>query len=308
MITPDLLSKIVGWLVPISILFVLLRGVKVVPQSKVFIVERFGKYHKTLTAGLGYVIPFLDNVIYKVDILERQLKDFQISVVTKDNVEVDLISTVFFRVTDAAKAKYRISDVEQALRTTAVSIIRSAAGKLELDDLQSSRDSMINEIAENLKDASDVWGIEITRTEVLDIVIDDLTKEAQRQQLNAERERRASIAKAEGVKKGVELNAEAKYYESVKIAEAEKIQADAEAYSILAKAKAKAEQIRLLGAEINSSGKTAVEYEVLLKQIEGLSSIASSNSAKTVVIPSDITKTLGTIQAFANTIKGNESN
>lgn len=302
----DILSTIIGWLLPLVIILVLLLGVKVVPQSKVYIVERFGKYYKTLNAGLGYVVPFLDNVVHKVDILERQLDDFKISVVTKDNVEVDLVSTVFFRVIDAAKAKYRISDIEQALKTTAISIIRSAAGKLELDDLQSSRESMIHEIANNLEEASEVWGIEITRTEILDIIIDELTKEAQRQQLNAERERRAAIARAEGEKRGIELKADALYYQSMKEADSEKIKADAESYSIKTKANAKAEQIRLLADQIAENGKPAVEYEVLLKQIEGLSELASSESSNTVVIPTEITKSFGSLSVLFNSLGGKE--
>merc|ERR1712093_899899 len=116
-------------------------GIKVVPQSKVFIVERFGKYHKTLNAGLSIIVPYLDKVAHKVSILERQLKEFTISVITSDNVEVSLNSTVFYRVTDASRSVYRIKDIDSALKTAATSIVRSAAGKLDLDGLQSSRDS-----------------------------------------------------------------------------------------------------------------------------------------------------------------------
>ena len=176
-------------------------GIKIVPQSDVFVIERFGKYSRTLNAGLSIIVPYLDKVAHKVSILERQLKEFRISVITSDNVEVSLNSTVFYRVTDASRSVYRIKDIDSALKTAATSIVRSAAGKLDLDGLQSSRDSMNSEIDKKLSEAAEVWGIEVTRTEITDVEVDEDTKKAQRQQLNAERARRAAVAEAEGEKK-----------------------------------------------------------------------------------------------------------
>ena len=135
------------------------KSVAIVPQSDEYVVERFGKYRETLSAGINLLIPFLDRIEHKVVVLERQLDAFDISVITRDNVEIVLETTVFFRVIDAAKSVYRIRDVPLALRTTAESIIRSAAGKLELDDIQSSRQQMNDEILKNLRDASEVWGL-----------------------------------------------------------------------------------------------------------------------------------------------------
>ena len=143
-------------------------------------------------------MPYLDKVAHKVSILERQLKEFTISVITSDNVEVLPNSTVFYRVTDASRSVYRIKDIDSALKTAATSIVRSAAGKLDLDGLQSSRDSMNSEIDKKLSEAAEVWGIEVTRTEITDVEVDEDTKKAQRQQLNAERARRAAVAEAEG--------------------------------------------------------------------------------------------------------------
>ena len=114
-------------------------------------------------------MPYLDKVAHKVSILERQLKEFTISVITSDNVEVSLNSTVFYRVTDASRSVYRIKDIDSALKTAATSIVRSAAGKLDLDGLQSSRDSMNSEIDKKLSEAAEVWGIEVTRTEITDV-------------------------------------------------------------------------------------------------------------------------------------------
>jgi regulator of protease activity HflC (stomatin/prohibitin superfamily) len=162
------------------------KSVAIVPQSDEYVVERFGRYRVTLAAGINLLVPFLDRVAHKIQILERQLDAFVISVITRDNVEIELETTVFFRVINASKSVYRIKDVPLALRTTAESIIRSAAGKLELDEVQSSRQKMNEEILQNLREASEVWGLEITRSEITDVRVDEATKEAQRQQLNAD--------------------------------------------------------------------------------------------------------------------------
>ena len=296
-----------GVIVPILIVILALifvyKGVKVVPQSKVYVIERFGKYLKTLKAGLNLIVPFLDSIAHKLSILERQLPQFNISVITKDNVEVNLEATVFYRIVDASRSVYRIQDVDGALDTAATSIVRSAAGRLELDELQSSRESMNQEIAREMQNAAEVWGIEITRTEITDVVIDEQTKEAQRQQLNAERERRAAIAKAEGSKRSIELEAEAKYFQAQKEAEAIKVTADAEAYAVKVKAEADAEQTRVIASAIKDNGQPAINYEVMKRQVEALSEIASSNSSKTVIMPTEITGVIGSLQVLFENIK-----
>lgn len=285
------------------ILYIVYLGIKIVPQSKVFVIERFGKFTKPLESGLSLIVPFVDRVAFKVDILERQLPAFKISVITEDNVEVGLESTVFFRVLDAAKSVYRIRDVNAAIQNTAISVIRSAAGKLELDDLQSSRESMNQEIAERLTQAAEVWGVEVTRTEILDVLVDEQTKDSQRQQLNAERERRAAIAIAEGDKKSVELNAEAELYQAEKQAEAVKVTADAEAYAVKIKAEADAEQTRLVSSAINEDGQSAIDFEIMKRQVDGITQLASSNQTKTLIVPSDVTKALGTLEVLMDNIK-----
>lgn len=286
----------------ILIIYLIYLGIKVVPQSKVFVIERFGKFTRILDSGLSIIVPFIDRVAFRVDILERQLPPFKMSVITEDNVEVELVSTVFFRVLDAAKSVYRIRNIDLAIENTAISIIRSAAGKLELDDLQSSREAMNQEIAARLTKAAEVWGVEVTRTEILDVLVDEKTKESQRQQLNAERERRATIAKAEGDKRSVELKADAQLYEAQKEAEAVKVQADADAYAIKIKAEADAEQTRVIAEAISNDGQPAINYEIMKRQVEGLADIASSNQTKTLVVPSDITKALGTLELFLDSM------
>ncbi len=295
-------------LAPINIVVVLLvvfallliwRGVKVVPQSQVYVVERFGKYRRTLPAGLNLIVPFLDTVSHRISVLERQLPEFTISVITRDNVEVNLRATVFYRISDAPRSVYRIRNVDDALHTEATSIVRSAAGRLELDDLQSSRESMNQEIARNLQTKTEEWGLNITSTAITDVVVDEVTKAAQRQQLNAERERRAAIARAEGDKRAVELAAEAKLFEAQKEAEALRVTADAEAYSVRVKAEADAEQTRLVAKAIADNGQPAVDFEVLKRQVDALAQLAASPNSKTLVVPTDVTGVIGALHVIA---------
>lgn len=290
------LATIVVIVVIVIALVTVFKGIRVVSQSEVHLVERFGKYKRTLNAGLNVIVPYIEKVKHRVSILERQLSEFSISVITKDNVEVILETTVFFRVTDAASSVYRIRDEELAIETAATSIVRSAAGKLDLDHLQSSRESMNLEIANNLREAAEVWGIEITRTEITDVKVDEQTKAAQRKQLNAERERRAAVAVAEGRKRSVELDADAQLYQAKKEAEAVKIQADADAYSIRIKAEANAEQTRLIAAAIAENGQPAIDFEILKQQVKAMGELASSSNTKTIIVPSDVTKALGSLE------------
>ena len=297
-----ILNNLIAILIVVGALILIWKGIRIVPQSNAYVVERFGKYTRTLGAGLNFVIPFLDKIAHRISVLERRLPEQKISVITKDNVEVNLMTTVFFRIVDASRSVYRINDVDQAIITAATSIVRSAAGKLDLDGLQSSRESMNDEISINLQEAADVWGIEITRTEIVDVEVDTQTKDAQRQQLNAERARRASIAEAEGKKRSVELGADARFYEAQKEAEATKVLADAEAYATRAKAEADADQTRVIAQAIAENGQPAVNFEILKRQVEALGQVASSANSKTVIMPTEIASVIGSLQVLVENV------
>ena len=281
-----------------SILFLLLailtvyKGVVVVPQRQVYLIERFGKYQRTLQAGLNLVIPFLDKVSSEVDILERQLDPQSISVITQDNVEITLKTIVFLRVVEASKAIYRIQNMQSAVENAATSIVRSTGGELQLDEIQTSREKINEKIKNELSKAAEIWGIEITRTEIIDVLVDETTRMAQRTQLNAEREKRARIAQAEGEKRPQELVAEAELYTAQKKAEGIKAIADAEAY-----------QTEKLSQAILNKGESAIKFEVLKRQIEGLSKIAASGNTKTLIIPTEITGILGSLNTIMEGIK-----
>jgi len=261
------------------------KGVQVVPQRQVFLIERFGKYKRTLPAGLNLLIPFLDKVAAKVDILERQLEQQSISVITKDNVEIILKTIIFLRIVDASKAIYRIKDMHSAVENAATSIVRSTGGELQLDEIQTSREKINQKIREDLSKAAEIWGIEITRTEIVDVVVDDSTRKAQRKELDAEREKRAEIASSEGKKRSKELAADAELYAAQKKAEGIRAIAEAEAY-----------QTEIIAKAISNKGEAAINFEILKRQVEGLSQIASSGNTKTLIIPTEITGILGSLK------------
>ncbi|MEE2960876.1 MAG: SPFH domain-containing protein [Myxococcota bacterium] len=294
-LTPGLIFGLCGG---ILVLILIYKAVKIVPESQVYVIERFSKYQRTLKSGLNLITPFLDVVAHKISVREKQLAEFQVPGITRDNVEVKLAATVFYQIIDAGASIYRIQNIEAAIDTAATSIVRSAVGKFELDALQSSREAMNGEIATNLQEAATAWGIEITRTEITDVLVDEQTKDSQRQQLNAERERRAAIARAEGEKRSIELASEAKLFESKRDAEAMRISADANAYATRITAEANAEQTRLMAAAITENGDAAIQFELMKRQIQALADVAAAPSAKTVIMPTDLTNVLGSLQVL----------
>lgn len=286
------------------LLAIVYAGVKIVPQSKEFVIERFGRYHKTLSAGLNFIVPFLDQVAFKVVVLERNLPEFAIRVITSDNVEVLLNTTVFYRVVAAAKSKYRIEDLDAALSTSTESIVRSSCGKLDLDAIQTSRDSLNGEIAANLSKAAEIWGVEVTRTEITDVELDEQTRTAQRLQLNADRERRAVVAKAEGDKRMVELQAEAELFKAQKEAEAIRVKAEAEAFAVEKTAEAEAKQTELIADAIGrKNGNLAVDFEIRKVQAQAILSLGTSSNTKTLILPSEVTGALGAAEVLAETLR-----
>jgi regulator of protease activity HflC (stomatin/prohibitin superfamily) len=281
------MSSIISLLIFTLVLIIVYLGVKIVSQSEVFVVERFGKYTKTLSAGLNLIVPYLDKVAHKVDILERQLPEKENSVITKDNVEILLKTAVFYRIIDASRAVYRISNIDQAIETAVIGVIRAVCGAMEFDDVQAKRDVINQKIEETLSVSCADWGIQVTRTEVLDVDVDANTKTAMQQQLNAERERRAVVRGAEGEKEAKQLQADAELYTAQKLAEAKRTLADADAYSTTVVAEA-----------IKKGGQPAIDFEIVKKQVEAIEKLSQSPNSKLLILPTDVTKVLGSLQSI----------
>ena len=177
---------------------------------------------------------------------------------------------------------YRIRDVDAAIATTVAGIVRAEIGKMELDEVQSNRATLITTIKAAVEDAVDNWGIEVTRAEILDVNLDQATRDAMLQQLNAERERRAAVTRAEGQKRAVELNADAELYAAEQAAKARRVQADAEAYAT-----------GVVAAAIQENGLEAAQYQVALKQVESLNALGASPSSSTIVVPANAMEAFG---------------
>jgi regulator of protease activity HflC (stomatin/prohibitin superfamily) len=274
----------------VLILFALKGSIKIVPQSENWLVERLGKYNRNLEAGLHLTIPFFESVRYKVQIQERQLPPKPINAITQDNVTIEISLAVLYRITDASKTMYRIADVDAAILTIVNGTVRSVLGKTDLDGVQSNRRHLANEIETELQEVSEEWGVKLTRVEITEVDVDDETKSAMQQQLNAERKRRGSVTEAEGRKQATQLDADAKLYAAEKEAMAKKILADAEAYAVSSVSKA-----------IADGGASAVEFEIKKIQAHAIQELSKGSNSKIVLVPSDVLSSLsGTIGRIAS--------
>jgi len=264
------------------IIICIFLGVRIVPQAEKHVVERFGRLRAVLGPGINFVVPFLDRVAHKVSVLERQLPTAHQDAITTDNVLVKVETSVFYRITEPEKTVYRIRDVDAAIATTVAGIVRSEIGKMELDHLQSNRAEVAQNIREQVRLLVDDWGIEVTRAEILDVNLDEATRTAMLQQLNAERARRANVTEAEGKKRAVELNADAELYAAEQEAKARRILADAEAYAT-----------GVIALAIKENGIEAAQYQVALKQVEALTAVGQGAGKQTIIVPAQALDAFG---------------
>ena len=265
----------------VLVLVAIKLAIKIVPQSENWLVERLGKFHRKLEAGLHLIIPFFETVRYKVPIQERQLPPKPINAITLDNVTISVSLAVLYRIVDASKTMYRIANVDDAIMTIVNGTVRSVIGKTDLDGVQSNRRQLSEEIEEDLRAVSEEWGILLTRVEILEVDVDPETKQAMQLQLNAERNRRALVREAEGKKQATELDADAQLYAAQKQADAMRIKADAEAYAVGVVAQA-----------IAAGGASAVEFEVKKLQAQAVQELAKGDNAKIVLVPTDVLSSL----------------
>ncbi|NRA99497.1 MAG: SPFH/Band 7/PHB domain protein [Rhodobacteraceae bacterium] len=264
------------------ILLCVYLAIRIVPQSEKFVVERFGRLRSVLGPGINFIVPFLDRVAHKVSILERQLPNQSQDAITADNVLVQVETSIFYRILEPERTVYRIRDVDGAIITTVAGIVRAEIGKMELDEVQSNRATLIARVKELVADAVDDWGIEVTRAEVLDVNLDQATRDAMLQQLNAERARRAAVTEAEGQKRAVELQADAELYAAEQAAKARRVEAEAEAFATEVVAKA-----------IADNGLEAAQYQVALKQVEALNALGAGEGKQTIVVPANAIEAFG---------------
>ena len=272
------------------LLMALKLSIKIVPQTQNWLIESFGKYSRKLDAGLHLIIPFYESIRHKVNVQEKQMPPDPIRAITLDNVTIALKMALLYRITDAAKYIYRIEDPELAIKTVVNGIVRNVIGRTDLDGVQSNRRNISNEIEIELKTASEEWGINLTRIEIVEVDVDEATKDAMQRQLNAERMRRSCVTEAEGDKQATQLHAEGELYAATKMAEAKRILADAEAYAVTAVSRA-----------IAAGGISAIEFEIKKLQANAIQELSKGKNSKIVILPTDVLSALtGTIGKIAN--------
>ncbi|MFI0395783.1 SPFH domain-containing protein [Paracoccus jiaweipingae] len=277
----------------VVLLIAVMMAVRIVPQSEKYVVERFGRLRAVLGPGINFIVPFIDTVRHRISILERQLPTSSQDAITADNVLVQVETSVFYRILEPEKTVYRIRDVDAAIATTVAGIVRSEIGMMELDQVQSNRARLIERIRESLANVVDDWGIEVTRAEILDVNLDDATRAAMLQQLNAERARRAQVTEAEGKRRAVELAADGELYAAEQQAKARRVLAEAEAAATAVIANA-----------IREGGIEGARYQVAMKQVEAMTRLADGQGKQTIVLPAALTEAFG--DAFT-LLKGRQS-
>ena len=275
-------ANIILLLVALFIIISVFLGVRIVPQSQKFVVERFGRLQSVLGPGINFIVPFIDRVRHRVSILERQLPNATQDAITKDNVLVQIDTSVFYRILEPEKTVYRIRDVDAAILTTVAGIVRSEIGTMELDEVQSNRARLTQKIGAAIADVVDDWGIVVTRAELLDVNLDEATRAAMLQQLNAERARRAAVTEAEGRRRAVELAADGQLYAAEQEAKAKRVTADAEAYAT-----------GVIAEAIAKNGLEAAQYQIALAQVEAMKKVAEGQGKQTIVLPAQLMDAFG---------------
>jgi regulator of protease activity HflC (stomatin/prohibitin superfamily) len=279
------------------ILLNLYLGICIVRQSEQLLVERLGRYQKTLEPGLNLINPFVERVSYRVKVWQQNIPEFILPVITADNVEVELVCTIYWRILNPGQAMYRAENVEYQMTILGKSAVRSAVGKVDLDELTKNRDMLINSVTKQIQEATQPWGIEVSSFEIIAVTLDEQTRDAQRLQVLAEREKRAQEKHAEAEQIKVERAADAYKYEKDREAEAIKAISDAKSY-----------ELDTIAKVLNKNGAEIGNYDIMSKQIVALGELAASDSSKSIIMPTNVTASLGSVQALMDIIGGKDKN
>ena len=313
----------------IFVLTFIIKGIRIVNQSTVKIVERLGKYHTTLQTGINVIIPILDKVklvqtrllrhdsknqpyyqvswVDYIDLRERVYDFARQTVITNDNITMEINAILYYQITDPFKATYEIEDLALAIEKLTQTTLRNIIGELELDQTLTSRDTINAKLRDILDDATDKWGVKVNRVELQDIIPPKEIREAMEKQMRAERERRETILIAEGDKRSKVLNAEGERDKLIAEAEGAKqsqvLHAQGQAEAKIAIAKAEAEALSLISETLKNNKMDASQYLVALKYVEALKDIASQQGEKVVFLPFESSALMGSISSLKEVLK-----
>jgi regulator of protease activity HflC (stomatin/prohibitin superfamily) len=295
------------------------KALLIIPQSETKIIERLGKYHDTLAAGVNFIIPFIDNAksivvlnhgrySYSSTIdLREQVYDFPSqNVITKDNIQMEINALLYFQIMDPYKAAYEISNLPNAIEKLTQTTLRNIIGEMELDETLTSRDTINNKLRLVLDDATDKWGVKVNRVELQDITPPATVLNAMEKQMQAERNKRAQILTSEGEKAAEILASEGEKTAMINRAEAAKQQAiltaEGEAQARIRKAEAEAQAIELITQAVGKSSNPA-NYLLAQKYIQMLQELATGDKTKTVYLPYEATNLMGSIGGIKDLFK-----
>ena len=299
-------------LVALVVIYIL-RGIKIVSQPETMIVERLGKYNRTLNAGINVILPIVEQAketivrrqnggisrTSRIDMRE-QVYDFdKQSVITKDNVMTEINALLYFQIVDPMKAVYEIQNLPVAIEKLTQTTLRNVVGEMELDETLTSRDTINSKLRNVLDDATNKWGVKVNRVELQDITPPESIRRTMELQMQAERNRRAEILKAEGEKQAQILNSEGEKQAEINAAEAEKqaniLKAEGEAKAKVLQAEAEATAIRNIADAVSDRGADPVNYLLAVKYIETLKEVAGGQQNKTVYLPYEASNLLGSL-------------
>ncbi|WP_370297747.1 SPFH domain-containing protein [Qipengyuania mesophila] len=296
-------SLVLILLVLVAVLF-LMMGVRVVKQGYVYTIERFGKFTNAADPGLHLIIPFIDRVGRKINMMEQVLDIPGQEIITADNAMVGVDAVVFFQVLDAGKAAYEVANLYQAIMALTTTNLRTVMGSMDLDETLSKRDEINARLLSVVDHATSPWGIKITRVEIKDIRPPLDISEAMARQMKAERLKRAEILEAEGDKTSSILRAEGRKQSAILEAEGKREAQfrNAEARERAAEAEARATE--MVSNAIASSGNQAINYFVAQEYTKAVAKFAESPNAKTILFPVEATQLIGSLGGIGELVKG----
>ena len=281
----------------------LFLGVKTVPQGYEYTVERFGKFIRTLKPGLHVIIPYVDGIGAKQNMMEQVLNLEKQDVISRDNAMVSVDGVLYFQIADAAKSSYEVSRLEYAITNLGLTNIRTVLGSMDLDEMLSKRDAINAELLGVIDAATNPWGVKVTRVEIKDIQPPQDLVDSMARQMKAERDKRAQILEAEGFKQAEILKAEGEKQAVVLDAEGRKEAAfrDAEARERQAEAEAKATAD--VSRAISEGDVNAINYFIAMRYVESLEKIGVANNSKMVFMPLEASGVIGAIGGISNLVK-----